>query len=225
MKRTCHNLCYWASLVVVIQLLCSCTWLIKIPIILARVDYSIDGASKSVAIYRYKKLIYDGDDPFIWLAHPLLSYHNEESGVEGSFAYLRVGLDGNIGDVGFYIEGISETRYFMEGEKYHLSPIDSLYSYVDLYKLFTVNKEPHKDYVSFIFWCPGFEPSRYIVNNEASWCSFSLPGGDTVLRVTFELNAINKDTKEPKAVKGCIDLTKSVDLGRRDDIFVKQGDE
>lgn len=221
MNRICHNLCYWASLVVVIQLLSSCTWLIKNPIILARVDYSIDGASNSVAIYQDRKLVYEYDDPSIWMAHPLLSYHNEESGVEGSFASLSVSCE-HTGEVVFYIVGLSETRYFVEGEKYQLSSSNSVYSYTDGV---TVKNEPHKDYVSFIFWCHGFEQSRYIVNNEASWCSFSLPGGDTVLRVTFELNAINKDTKEPKAVKGCIDLTKSVDLGRRDDIFVKQGDE
>ena len=187
--RISTNRCKSSGILILsVLLLSSCSWL-SIHKKLGELEYTISGNSKSVTVYDANSIIIRPDDPVCQLElRPGLTCYNGA----GSFITYdllgRMYLEFETDDVALWLKAISDTSFFIVGEKYNFSRRDS----VDDSNIWLV--------------CPELDGREYVFDPDLSWCRFDLPGGGCNVSVRFELKATNINSHESQMITGNVNM-------------------
>lgn len=192
MKRSGSMLSHPASVLVILLLLNSCSWL-SIHKKLGELEYTISGNSKSVTVYDTNSIIIRPDDPVCQLELvPGLTYYNGAGSFITYDLLARMYLEFETDDVSLWLKAISDTSFFIVGEKYNFSRRDS----VEL------------SWSGSNIWlvCPELDGREYVFDPDLSWCRFDLPGGGCNVSVQFELKATNINSHESQLITGNVNM-------------------
>ena len=179
-----------------VLLLSSCSWL-SIHKKLGELEYTISGNSKSVTVYDTNSIIIRPDDPVCQLElRPGLTLNNGAGSFITYDLLARMYLEFETDDVLLGLKAISDTSFFMVGQKYNFSRRDSVehhWSRIDLYD-------------EMFFVCPERNGFEYEFDPDLSWCRFDLPGGGCNVSVQFELKATNINSHESQMITGNVNM-------------------
>lgn len=191
MKRSGSMLSHPASVLVILLLLNSCSWL-SIHKKLGELEYTISGNSKSVTVYDTNSIIIRPDDPVCQLElRPGLTLNNGAGSFITYDLLARMYLEFETDDVLLGLKAISDTSFFMVGQKYNFSRRDS----VEVWRSSNI----------WLF-CPEFDGFEYEFDPDLSWCRFDLPGGGCNVSVQFELKATNINSHESQMITGNVNM-------------------
>ena len=191
MKRSGSMLSHPALVLVILLLLNSCSWL-SIHKRLGELEYTISGNSKSVTVYDTNSIIIRPDDPVCQLELvPGLTYYNGAGSFITYDLLARMYLEFMTDDVALRLKAISDTSFFMVGQKYNFSRRDS----VEVWRSSNI-----------WFDCPEFDGFEYEFDPDLSWCRFDLPGGGCNVSVQFELKATNINSHESQLITGNVNM-------------------
>ena len=191
MKRSGSMLYHPASVLVILLLLNSCSWL-SIHKRLGELEYTVSGNSKSVTVYDTNSIIIRPDDPVCQLElRPGLTLNNGAGSFITYDLLARMYLKFMTDDVALGLKAISDTSFFMVGQKYNFSRRDSV----------------EVSWSSNIWFdCPELDWREYVFDPDLSWCRFDLPGGGCNVSVQFELKATNMNSHESQMITGNVNM-------------------
>ena len=196
--RISANRCKSSGILILsVLLLSSCSWL-SIHKKLGELEYTISGNSKSVTVYDTNSIIIRPDDPVcqLELVPGQVTYYNDAGPVIIDDLLARMYLEFMTDDVALRLKAISDTSFFMVGQKYNFSRRDSVehhWSRIDLYD-------------EMFFVCPERDGREYVFDPDLSWCRFDLPGGGCNVSVQFELKATNINSQESQLITGNVNM-------------------
>lgn len=178
-------------LILSVLLLSSCSWL-SIHKKLGELEYTVSGNSKSVTVYDTNSIIIRPDDPVCQLElRPGLTLNNGAGSFITYDLLARMYLEFETDDVLLGLKAISDTSFFMVGQKYNFSRRDS----VEVWRSSNI-----------WFDCPEFDGFEYEFDPDLSWCRFDLPGGGCNVSVQFELKATNINSHESQMITGNVNM-------------------